>query len=143
MSLSLTSAPVPMNSTNGTFDLSFWLNTKIIKSYSDCRHDYSLNYSGGTLILDSQENQDYMTERCHHARTMMKVFPYLSMAVGIPANAIALVALSTLKPRSIGLFYIALLAAADLAALVMRFVDFLMVKNAVDTHKYICGIRGT
>ncbi|GFS07836.1 neuromedin-U receptor 2-like [Elysia marginata] len=95
------------------------------------------------LVLQSQENIDYIRQKCTQARITRHCFAITSFAVGVPANTLALVALMTLRPRSIGLFYIALLTASDFAAVVLRFVDYLMVEHAVYTPLLLCGFRGT
>ena len=146
--MSLMNTSLALNSTfdlplNESFDLSFWLGNEIKTEYTLCRNEFVLHFNDSKLILQSQENQDYIEKKCHQTRAMQRLFLIISVSVGVPANIIALVALSTLKPRSIGLFYIALLTAADLAALVMRCWDFLMATFHVDTHKYICGLRAT
>lgn len=129
-----------------TFDLSFWTEIKIVKRYYDCRHELFLLQEGHNktlLELQSQSNIEYIATKCVQAKVLRDLLCIVSFSIGLPANALALLALVTLRPRSIGLFYIAVLTAADLASIVLRFVDYLMVEKEVFTHRYLCGLRAT
>ena len=117
--------------------LSFWSQTNFSLCEVDCREELCVSANGTRLLqLQSTEDIKFLDETI----TMRHIFKIVPFVVGVPANVIALVALLTLRPRSIGLFYIALLAASDLGALVMNLVDYLLVDNKIDTPRLLCGL---
>ena len=146
MALSENSHSFVLNSTyavdaNETFNLSYWSQFAFAKQFIMCRDEFFFIHNDETLLqLQTKDNMKFIERRCEQARMIRHLFMVLPFFVGIPANIIALVALSTLRPRSIGLFYIALLAASDLGALVMKLVDYLLIDNRIDTSSLLCGL---
>ena len=122
-------------------NFSLWSKTNFFLYYAWCRKELFVSANGTRLLqLQNTDDMQVLDEMCKQTITMRHIFKIVPFVVGVPANVIALVALLTIRPRSIGLFYIALLATSDIGALVMSLVDYLLVDNGIDTPRLLCGL---
>ncbi|XP_035827491.1 putative G-protein coupled receptor F59B2.13 [Aplysia californica] len=83
-------------------------------NFPECKFGLQVLWDNGTpIILHAEEDVQESYSMCQSRLTLRLVIPWLILAIGVPANLVALFTMLRMK-KSTGTCYVALLAAADM-----------------------------